>query len=369
MRGAAGHEQADPDRDELRPRSGTAHRATEHTVRRDDAGNVRAVLTRHDADVDRLGLAVDLDDEGHPLGDRCGRVVRAEVADIAVDLVVRHRRLVGEAQVLVDVDPDLRAAVPQDAERAVGARRIAVTVDVVADLSAEVRMALVEHAETKRPGARRGVGRGPDREGRSADGVGEDPGRVAVIGRVRVGDPVDELRGAGRRGRERRVVEADPEVQDADGHSSAVPGGMVPGERCSARLRDRHVGVRPGRRGVRGRERRRAGLTLRPWIGQRDELVDFERLNAPKRGRSSDLVAGDHRADVIDRVVAVADGRAQALQPRHDRVVRSRPGRDQHGHRVLAIGLGLGDEGPVLLGNAPAFRSGGGDGLGQDGSA
>ena len=184
VRRAARDEQADANGHELGAGGGAAHRAAEQAVRGDDAGDVGAVLARHDADVDGLDLAVDLDDERHALGDGGRRVVGAEVADVAVDLVVGHRRLVGEAQVLVDVDPDLAAAVPQDAER----------------------------CRSNRPGCRRGSRRcRPRRRGRGSRSSktpkrnepapgrcrstppavkvgpltvrGHDPGRVAVVGR------------------------------------------------------------------------------------------------------------------------------------------------------------------------------------------
>ena len=138
-------------------------------LRGDDPGDVGAVLAGHDADVDgRCSSGVDLDDERHPLGDGGRRVVGAEVADVAVVLVVRHRRLVGEAAVLVDVDPDPVAAVPQDAEDAVGTGRVAVTVDVVADLAAERGSRSLNTPKLERAGGRRGVGDAAGRERRTA---------------------------------------------------------------------------------------------------------------------------------------------------------------------------------------------------------
>ena len=185
MGGAPGHEQADAHGDELRARGGAAHRAAEHAVRRDDAGDVGAVLAGHDADVDGLVLAIDLDDEWHPLGDRGCRVVRAEVADVAIHLVVRHRGFVREGQVLIDVHPDLAAAVPEDAEVAARAGGVAVAVDVVADLAPEVGMALVEHAEAEATGAWGRVGDAARREARAAHHVRQDPGRITIVGRMR----------------------------------------------------------------------------------------------------------------------------------------------------------------------------------------
>ena len=78
--------------------------------------------------------------------------------------------LVGEALVLVRVDLDVvRCRVPEHAEQPARAGRVAVAVDVVADLTAEPRVAFVEHPEAERPGGRGGVGDAADRERRAVD--------------------------------------------------------------------------------------------------------------------------------------------------------------------------------------------------------
>ena len=172
----------------------------------------------------------------------------------------------------------------------------------------------------------------------------------------------------GRRGGQGRVVEADPEVEDADGHAAAVPRGMGSRNAAAPVSAIGHVRVRAWRARARGRLRCRVGLGIRSRVGQRDEAVDLEGLDAAQRGCRVHPVAGDRGPDVVDAVFAVADLSAEAAESRHDRPAGPGLGGDEDGDRVLAVDLGFGDEGSILL-RKLAVGSGGGDGLGQDGGA
>src|SRR5829696_2788737 len=104
---------------------------------------MRAVSTRHNADVDEIivwigrvrGGRSSLDDKWHRLAHLSCGIVGAERADVVAHLVVGHRLLVGEAVVLVCIHPDgIASLVPQYSEDATAADRVAVAVDIAADL-------------------------------------------------------------------------------------------------------------------------------------------------------------------------------------------------------------------------------------------
>ena len=313
-------EQAGAHGDDLRAGGGAAHRAAEQCVARRDARDVRAVRTRHDADVDDLVPAVRLDDERHPLGNRRGRVVRAEIVDVVADLVVGHRHFVGEAVVLVDVDPDVvRVRVPQHGERVGG---VAVPVQVAAHLAAEARVALEDRTDPILAGGGRRIGDPPPRERRPRHLVPHVDPRGIVFGeRVGVGHPVDDLAFAGAGREQARMVERDAGIDDADGDAAAVPRGIRREELRGTDVADRHVGVvvRRGRagRGLRDHPHR----ALRPGIGQRHGLAHLHGVHVGQRSHRLRPFRGDDHSQVIDVVFAVAHDAAQRTDGTCDRRV------------------------------------------------
>ena len=242
------HEQAGPRRHDLRTRCCTAHVSAEQPVAGCDAGDVRAVLARHDAEVDVLVLAVGLHDERHAILHSRRRVVGAEVPDVEVDRVVLHRGLVGERTVCVSVPPNLTGrVVPEHCEH-VGV--VTVTVQVSTGscnrcvLAPEVRVRLTEGADAVRARGGRRIGVAVPGERGSGDlSRHVDPRRVVVVHRIGAGDPVDDLPLARARGEQARMIERDSSVDDADRHAAAVPRGMRVHELRGPGVLGRHVGV------------------------------------------------------------------------------------------------------------------------------
>ena len=162
-------------------------------------------------------------------------------------------RVVGEVVVEVAVDADhVGVGVVEHAE-AVG--RVAVAVDVAADLAAgHVRARLVEGPDLVRagrqlplglavlPGRREDAGAGRRLDHRQPGGVAAGHER-ALGGRVGRGEGVDDLVRAGGGLLQRRVQQVDAGVQDADGDARAVPVRVRRLEVDRAGLVGRHVRV------------------------------------------------------------------------------------------------------------------------------
>jgi len=303
-----------------------------------------------------LVLAVGLDDERDLFLDGRRRVVRPELADVAVDLVVRHRGLVRERVVLVDVDVDgVRRRVPEDVELV---RLVPVAVEVAArrsrdaEFASEARVRLVEerHPEGAR-GRRERLA--VERERRAADlGLHVQPGRIeggSGVERARARDPVDDLRLTGARGEQARVVERDAGVDDADRDAAAVPGRVRVHELCCARVLGRHVRVLPRSRRVRRRawdDRCDAG---RGRVANRDFLVDVDREQILYCQHRLQLVERHGSADVVDAVLAVTDRRAEFRQLGRDAPVRLPLRGDDQRDRRLASRFRQRDEGAFVL--------------------
>jgi len=362
-------EQADAGDRELRVRGDSIELAAEEAVAGDGAGDVRAVAAGDDADVDHACVGLRLHDERDRLDDALrADVVLAEVVDVTVDGVVPHRRVVREVLVLVDVDPDdLRLRVLEDAERVA---RVAVAVDVAAELAAEPRIALGEDAELERvgrvlerdrqlvlAGARVDVLAVPcDRDVRQ-----RHPGRVAVrrVAQPRGGlrRPVVDLRNGLAlqvlRGLQLGPVEVDARVDDADLHTAAVVRRMRGDELRRVDPVRRHERVDTADRRRRDDPAAgRAALTLGLRIDRRHGPVDVHGEDAGRlRGR--DRLVRRHLCDeVADLVVLRRDLRAERRElARHVRGV-ARPGRDEQRHRRLPGCLGLRDERDIRLAKA-----------------
>ena len=104
---------------------------------------------------------VGLDGERHALADRSRRIVLADHAELGATCIVCEGLLVTEVVVLVGVDPDIvRGFVPQDAEEAARALRVAVAIEVLLNTGAIERVedGLVELVDAIGAGCRSCVG-------------------------------------------------------------------------------------------------------------------------------------------------------------------------------------------------------------------
>ena len=174
--------------------------------------------------------------------------------------------------------------------------------------------------------------------------------RVAVGRRMRVRDPVDDLP-LTRAGRvQARVVEVDAQVEDADGDSAAVPGRMPVEELRSARVPDRHVRVAARRAGAGWWLRRRFDRAVWPRIGQRQDLVDVDRLDSLHARGLVGLSQRDADSDVAEPVVAIENLAAERPQVTGDRArpVARRGDEQRDGSRALPRLLG--EQHAVVLG-------------------
>ena len=268
---------------------------------------------RDDADVDDLVLAVGLHDERHALGNGRGRIVDAEISDVEVHLVVGHCGLVGEARVLVRVDPDLIALrVPEHRENAAAAGRVTVAVDVGAHLAAQARVALVEQADAIGAVGGRRVGHAVEHEGRAAHLCRHvDPRGIVVGERIRARHPVDDLAFTGRGGQQRRVIERHARVDDADRDATTVVRRVRVHELGRANVLRRHVRVdsRRGGTGCRLRDQGRGALGARIWNLQ--HLVQVDVLHRWQCGHRLDERRVDRHAQVADRVLTEQDAPAE----------------------------------------------------------
>ena len=236
-----------------------------------------------------------LDDERNGLLDRGGRIVVAEVAHVVIDLVVGHRRLVGEAEVVVGVGPDLVVGSPPEHQEEVSAPPVAVEVRAGAAVAARnailARRSEQVLSHTREPvravfgDARVVVGDSAEDDAEiPADDIDRGreapPRRVAVSQGIRVRDPVRDLPRTRARGVEARVVEIRAGVEDADSDATAIPGWVLVHELRRAGVTRGHIWIDP--RSVRiGRNlRARRLLALGNRIGQRQRCVEVDRLDA-----------------------------------------------------------------------------------------
>ncbi len=322
------------------------------------------MLGLDDADADVVGLrpggVVDdvlagLHHERDALGDVRRRVVGAEVPDLEGVLVRLHRGVVGEVQVVVRVDPD--GAGGRVVQHAPGVGGVAVPVEVALLVTA-CGGGLVQVVELVRAlgrrellGALRG---GADGEGGARDTGGHPPpGAVAVGDGVGRGHPVDDLPLAGGGLLQRRVAEVDAGVQDADGDAAAVRLRVVLDEVDGTGLEGRVVRVlRRGllaRCGVGDRAARGPGAAGRRVV-QRDLLLE---VDGPDGGEPDG--GGDGRvrparrhggADVAELVVGTAHRAAlDRVQLLGDPLGLPGRGRDHQRDVLVAVGLGLGEQG------------------------
>ena len=232
-------------------------------------------------------------------------------------------------------------------EHADAVGRVAVTVEVAAELAAgEVGLRLVEGADLVRASGQRPhraavvAGRGEGRAGGVLDHG--QPGRVAagdevaLRDRVGGGEPVDDLLLTGARRLERRVVEIDPAVEDADGHPSPVPGLVRVLERDRPGVLRRHVGVAVRRRGIGAGEcrarRRCAGL-----LGDLQLLVEVDRAHGSQLAGLGDLRGLDLGAEVVELRRLVADVATGCLDLPRDRADLALLG-DDHDRDGLGAG-------------------------------
>src|SRR3990172_5689023 len=118
-----------------------------------------------------------------------------EIHDVVANLVIGHGGLIGEAPVLVGVDPHVvGGGIPEDREEAARSAWVAVAVDVGTDLAAQARVAFVEDAEPVATPGGSGIGHRVYHKRRSADlGLHGDPGGVVVPDRCCEGHPVYHL--------------------------------------------------------------------------------------------------------------------------------------------------------------------------------
>ena len=324
---AAGDEEADADRGDLRTGCRSAHPSAEQAIAGRDARDVRAVRAGDDPDVDEEGRRVGLNHERHRLPNRSGRVVDAEVAEVVVDLVVGHRRLAGEAAVVVRVDPDLVVRLAPEDREVLAADAVPVQVGAAGDAVLAARSETrLDHAgdAVRAVGAYSRVVHGnaaeDDVERAGGDVHGRDhvhvaPRRVAVGQRIGVRDPVDDLPLAGARRLEARVVQIDSRVEDPDRDPAAIPVVMVLDELRGLRVARRHVRI------ARGVSAPGGGCGSTGWAPagrgsiERDDPVHVDRLDAGKPGCSIGLRKWDLDAHVAEPVVSVrlsADARHAA---------------------------------------------------------
>ena len=232
-------EEARADRDDLRPGCGAAHLAAEEAVPGGDARYMRAVCGGDDADVDPEEAGdrrcLWLNDERNRLADRRRRVVVSEAADVTIDAEVLHRRLVGEAGVVVGVDEKdvirsgrVASRLPQHDEE-VTARTVAVEVRTARDavLAGGTEQVLTHASDAI--GAVRNAGVGATELESCAVGdlhesrCEEPPRRVAVRGWIGKGDPILDLLSTRARRVQARMTQVDAGVDDADCDPAAVP--------------------------------------------------------------------------------------------------------------------------------------------------
>ncbi len=334
-----------------------------------DAGDVAAVRSGGEADVDEVGLLADpvaaqrvhrdvladLHHEVLALGDVRGRVVRAEAADLVAVLVRLHRGVVGEVAVVVDVDGDRAGGRVVEHAPVVGGVAVAVDVTVgVAVRGAALRGdGLAEGTDPVRA-----LGRLPalaaEREGRPGDGGGHrPPGAVTVDDRIGGGHPVDDLALTGRRLLQRRAREVDTGVQDTDGHAAAVGLRVLLHEVDRARLEGRVVRVLRGGvlagAGVGGRGGTRPAAAVEARLLQGYLVAQVDGLHGGEPGGGSDgrvRLAGRHGGPhVTELVVRTADGAAlDRVQLLGDLLGLPGCRGDHHRDRLVALRLGLGEE-------------------------
>src|SRR5690349_7226870 len=100
---------------------------------------------RDNTDVDNFSLAIGLNDKRHALGKGRSRIVDAKIVDMVADLVVLHSHVIGKVLILVGIDPDgTRICIPQDRKNTTAARWVPIPVYIVANFTAQVRVALIE---------------------------------------------------------------------------------------------------------------------------------------------------------------------------------------------------------------------------------
>ena len=329
MRRAARGEEAGANHGDLRPWSRAAHLAAEQAVAGRNARDVRSVGAGNDADADEPFRRVCLHDEWNRLAHRRRGVVVPEVADVVVDLVVGHERLVGEAEVVVRVDQHLVVGVTPEHREEVAARAVAVEIGAAADavLAACAEQVLPHAGNVVRPVLRdSGVveRRATEHEVELTADDSRVPGpkpprRVAVRERIGVGDPVDDLALTRARDVHARMVEIDASVEDADRHAAAVPRVVMVDELRRTRVTRGHVGV-DARRVRAGRRLRVDGLlAVRERIGQRNHGVEVDRLDAPQARCLIGLPDRHVDADVAKFVVAISDLAADLAEVLCDR--------------------------------------------------
>ena len=136
------------------------------------------------------------------------------------------------------------------------------------------------------------------------------------------------------------MVERDSRVDDADRDTTSVPGRVRGDELRAAGVAGRHVRVVVRRASARGWLRYRIHRTLGNWVGNRNDLVEVDRLHTGQQCRCFGLARRYGRSDVPERVVAIANDAAERLHPTDDLPGRATFGRDQQRHRALAVGDG-----------------------------
>src|SRR6266498_3825813 len=313
---------------------------------------MRTMLCRDDADIDHFVLAVGLHHKWHGLAHWRGRVVGAERAHVVAYTVIGHRQIVGEVVVLVGVNPDVVAGgIPQYGENAIAAGRVAVAVDVVANLAAEPWVAFVEQPDSIRAGGSSiGHRRGAEWEAAAADlGLHVHPCRGVVGKRVGVGHPVEDLVLAGAGGQQARMVETDARIEDANSYAAAIPGWVRGHELRRARVVDRHVRIVIRRAGAGWGLRSRVDCPSGPRIIQRNDLVQVKRLDAAQPGGGLDLADRNDRANIADIVVAEAHGAAEAGDTAGDRLVGAGFGGDQYGNGRFTLCDRLSEQLAIVL--------------------